>query len=132
VAFEHPLAGFQLVKGSIEPGESPEAAAVREMQEEAGVAVHAVRSLGTLEPVEGQRWSLTLCEALHPLADRWVHRTADDGGHEFRFFWQGLSAPLSAQWALPYQAVVAYLRAVSSNISFDTDTHRQCAGQLRR
>jgi len=30
LAFEHPSAGLQLVKGGIEPGENPRAAALRE------------------------------------------------------------------------------------------------------
>ena len=33
LAFEHPLAGLQLVKGSIEPNETAAAAAVRELYE---------------------------------------------------------------------------------------------------
>lgn len=34
LAFEHPSGGRQLVKGTIEPGEAPEEAAVRELFEE--------------------------------------------------------------------------------------------------
>ncbi|MFT3757807.1 NUDIX domain-containing protein [Thauera sp.] len=37
LAFQHPIAGFQIVKGSIEEGESPEEAAIRELAEESGV-----------------------------------------------------------------------------------------------
>lgn len=37
LAFEHPLAGLQLVKGSVEAGESTCATAVRELMEEAGI-----------------------------------------------------------------------------------------------
>lgn len=42
LAFEHPLAGFQLVKGSIEQDESPAAAAVRELLEESGLKASSV------------------------------------------------------------------------------------------
>ena len=35
--FRHPLAGVQLVKGSIEKGEAPGMAAVRELWEESGI-----------------------------------------------------------------------------------------------
>ncbi len=38
LAFEHPKAGVQLVKGGIEPGESVRAAALRELAEESGIA----------------------------------------------------------------------------------------------
>ena len=48
LAFEHPLAGLQLVKGSVEPGESTALAAVRELMEEAGCGAHDVRVLRTL------------------------------------------------------------------------------------
>jgi 8-oxo-dGTP pyrophosphatase MutT (NUDIX family) len=46
LAFEHPLAGFQLVKGTIEGGETPQQAAVRELREEAGFEARAVEDLG--------------------------------------------------------------------------------------
>jgi len=39
LAFRHPSAGCQLVKGTVEDGESLEAAAVREMLEEGGITV---------------------------------------------------------------------------------------------
>jgi 8-oxo-dGTP pyrophosphatase MutT (NUDIX family) len=45
MAFRHPLAGCQLVKGSIE-NEEPSAAAVRELYEEAGVRALADSDLG--------------------------------------------------------------------------------------
>ena len=35
--FRHPLAGVQLVKGTIESGETPAEAALRELSEEAGI-----------------------------------------------------------------------------------------------
>jgi 8-oxo-dGTP pyrophosphatase MutT (NUDIX family) len=38
LAFEHPRAGVQLVKGYIEPGETVRAAALRELAEESGIA----------------------------------------------------------------------------------------------
>ena len=48
LAFEHREAGRQLVKGRIEPGENARAAALRELQEEAGIADMAIASdLGT-------------------------------------------------------------------------------------
>ncbi len=122
VGFRAPRSCLQLVKGGIELGETPEFAAVREMKEEAGIRVHAVRLLGMVQAVQGQSWSLTLCSTEQQLPARWVHRTSDDGGHDFRFFWQPLEAQPSEAWALPYRTVLAYVRAASSNISFDTET----------
>uniref|UniRef100_UPI00124C1F65 NUDIX domain-containing protein n=1 Tax=Acinetobacter ursingii TaxID=108980 RepID=UPI00124C1F65 len=37
LAFRHPLAGIQLVKGSIEPNETYDYAAIRELFEESGL-----------------------------------------------------------------------------------------------
>lgn len=92
--FEHPLAGIQLVKGSIEPGEAPAAAAMRELFEEAGLsAVAVVRDLGLWHSgYAGQVWSLQLCHTSQVLPETWVHYCADDGGHAFRFFWHPLHA----------------------------------------
>lgn len=47
LAFEPPLAGLQLVKGTIEPGETSAAAALRELREESGLhASHVAVDLG--------------------------------------------------------------------------------------
>ena len=42
LVFRHPSAGIQLVKGTIESGEGPEAAALRELREESGIADAAI------------------------------------------------------------------------------------------
>ena len=63
LAFEHPKAGLQLVKGRIEPGENARAAALRELEEEAGIADTAIASdLGTWHSEhKGHIWSFQLC-----------------------------------------------------------------------
>ena len=63
LAFEHPEAGLQLVKGRIEPGENARAAALRELQEEAGIADMAIATdLGTWHSEhKGHIWSFQLC-----------------------------------------------------------------------
>lgn len=48
LVFRHPLAGSQIVKGTVEPDESLKAAVIREMVEESGVAVTVKRDLGSL------------------------------------------------------------------------------------
>lgn len=50
LAFEHPLAGLQLVKGSVEPGEPTDLAAIRELKEEAGIQSTVKRNLGSGVP----------------------------------------------------------------------------------
>lgn len=104
LAFEHPLSGFQIVKGTIEPGEPPADAAVRELREESGITGVATADLGLWESgYEQQVWSLHLCEPMQPLPDAWEHRTADDDGHVFRFFWHPLGEALSEQWHSLYR-----------------------------
>jgi len=91
--FRHPLAGSQLVKGSIEPGESAPDAAIRELFEEAGITCARVTAdLGIWEAIEGEQvWSFQRCEIMQPLPDRWSHHCSDDGGHTFELFWHRLA-----------------------------------------
>jgi 8-oxo-dGTP pyrophosphatase MutT (NUDIX family) len=112
LAFEHPLAGLQLVKGSIEPGEAPQAAALRELEEESGIAqAVAVRHLGLLPSrYEAQVWSFHEVSVGPVLPQTWLHHTADDGGQVFRFFWHPLSEPVSAQWHPVFAGALGFMR----------------------
>jgi 8-oxo-dGTP pyrophosphatase MutT (NUDIX family) len=94
LAFQHPLAGNQLVKGTIEPGEQPREAALRELKEESGLCASGVAvALGIWVPgYQGQVWSFHLCSVPGELPDRWVHHTEDGGGLAFNFFWHPLAA----------------------------------------
>jgi 8-oxo-dGTP pyrophosphatase MutT (NUDIX family) len=91
LAFRHPLAGLQLVKGTIEPGELPAHAALRELWEEAGIEARVMSQLGT-QTIEatGQLWHFYYCAANRVLPDQWQFYTQDDGGHWFEFFWHPL------------------------------------------
>jgi 8-oxo-dGTP diphosphatase len=56
---------WQFPAGEIEPGETPEQAAVRETQEETGLIVKAAELLGErVHPKTGRRMSYTACEVL--------------------------------------------------------------------
>nr|WP_222846742.1 NUDIX domain-containing protein [Chitinolyticbacter meiyuanensis] len=94
LVFRHPLAGVQLVKGTLEPGEAAEAAALRELAEEAGLtAVTPARPLGIWDSGwQGQVWSFQRVTVADALSAQWRHYTSDDGGHEFAFFWHPLAA----------------------------------------
>lgn len=95
--FRHPMAGTQLVKGTIESGEAPSEAALRELAEESGIDDAIVETdLGCWNAEHlDQIWSFQLCRALRDLPESWTHQTLDDHGHVFEFFW----APLDE---LPY------------------------------
>lgn len=111
LAFEHPLAGLQFVKGSIEPDESPAAAAARELLEESGVKASSVSpDLGIWVPGnQDQVWSFHVCHVSDKLPERWVHRAADDGGHDFRFFWHPLGEPVRDGWHWVVRGALAFI-----------------------
>ncbi|WP_035898078.1 NUDIX domain-containing protein [Labrenzia sp. DG1229] len=99
LAFVHPLAGKQFVKGTIEIGESPLEAAIRELREESGLQVSSpLTSLGVFAVGDSaQPWHFFKCMST-ALPDTWSHQTEDDFGHTFTFFWHPLSEPLNYDW----------------------------------
>lgn len=110
LAFQHPTAGLQLVKGTIEAGESPDKAAIRELAEEAGILGAEISSnLGLWESgYQGQIWSFHLCKVDQKIPDEWVHHTADDGGHDFKLFWHPLAKPTNSQWREVFQGAMNF------------------------
>ena len=90
--FRHPIAGVQLVKGTIEKGETPAQAALRELSEESGIAAASVVSdMGCWDAGHlDQIWSFQLCFTPAPLPRQWTHQTLDDHCHTFSFFWAPL------------------------------------------
>ncbi|TDF86187.1 NUDIX domain-containing protein [Pseudomonas sp. H9] len=111
--FRHPLAGVQLVKGSIEHGETPAQAALRELKEESGIATATVvDDLGCWDAgYLGQVWSFHLCQVSEPLPEHWVHQTLDDHGHTFEFFWAALDPLPDADCHPVFSRALAFLRA---------------------
>ncbi|UXT93285.1 NUDIX domain-containing protein [Agrobacterium pusense] len=99
LAFRHPSAGCQFVKGTIEEGELPRDAASRELFEESGlISPVDLVALGTVEiGRERITWHF-FTWASTGLPDCWEHATDDDGGHTFAFFWHPISVPLDEDW----------------------------------
>lgn len=118
LAFEHPLAGLQLVKGSVETGESCADAALRELYEESGIMASAVLAdLGIWKSGhQKQDWSFHLCEVPTELPETWVHHADDDGGHEFRFFWYPLQTSTSGEWHEVFRDALAWLAARADSL----------------
>lgn len=112
LAFEHPEAGLQLIKGTIEQGEDARAAALRELEEEAGISDVAIaRDLGTwYSGHNGHVWSLQLCTYSPYLPERWTHHCADDGGHDLRFFWHDVNAEAGNTWHPQFRRALAAIR----------------------
>jgi len=95
--FKHPLAGVQLVKGTVEPLDYDFlSAAKRELAEESGIElVNQTTYLGAWESgFQEQIWHFVLCEC-EALPEQWVFHTQDDGGHDFEFFWHKVTKDIS-------------------------------------
>lgn len=109
LAFQHPLAGKQFVKGTVKPGEPPSIAAARELKEESGLILAApliflgVHQIGV--PRQDwhfyQGWSSGLPET-------WHHQTEDDFGHVFSFFWHPIETPLDDAWHPVFHEAFGY------------------------
>lgn len=124
LAFCHPLAGYQIIKGTIEPGEDPAAAVLRELYEESGIANATIeRPLGLWNPgVLGQIWAFYLCATPEPLPDTWQHYTTDGGGHTFTFFWQPITAPLNEAWHPVFVGAINHIRKFLRSTKAHKDT----------
>jgi 8-oxo-dGTP pyrophosphatase MutT (NUDIX family) len=92
LVFDHrdvPQAGTQFPAGTVEDGEEPAAAVVREVLEECGVRTRVVRELGTTdaiaprgEPRRNYFFELTTDDA----RDKWEHVVAGGGGDDGMVF----------------------------------------------
>ncbi len=103
LAFEHPSAGKQLPKGTVEADETFEEAALRELEEESGLKLNRIGcKVGVLQryvgggpeedgPLELHEWHIFMLEAPGGLPESWHHRaegSAVEDGLVFRYFWQ--------------------------------------------
>lgn len=112
LAFEHPHAGFQLVKGTIETGETLGGAALRELAEESGITqAYSDGSLGIWKSDhEDQIWAFERVQVTLRLPDSWEYATLDGGGLVFRFFWQPLEGRLGRGWHPVYHRAIGFIR----------------------
>jgi 8-oxo-dGTP pyrophosphatase MutT (NUDIX family) len=111
--FRHPLAGIQLVKGTIQNNEGPQTAALRELYEESGILdADVIADLGVWDSAfNGDVWSFHLVRTNSMLPDQWEHRTKDDGGHTFIFFWHPLRSDLGDEAHPVYRKALDYVRS---------------------
>lgn len=100
--FTYEEVGIQVPAGSIQPDETPEAAALREAREETGLtSFKIVRKLGETEydispyRFEIQRRHVFQLELTEPAPERWMSQEDHDGEREpthFECFWIPLEA----------------------------------------
>jgi 8-oxo-dGTP pyrophosphatase MutT (NUDIX family) len=109
LAFHHPIAGRQLVKGTIEAPESIPHAAERELLEESGIIGTAIEYLGAAQMTQPeQEWHFVVCQA-GPLPETWTHRTADSGGLDFEFFWHPIDQAPDESWHPLFKQALAFI-----------------------
>jgi 8-oxo-dGTP pyrophosphatase MutT (NUDIX family) len=111
LALRHPLAGYQLVKGTIEPAESLPHACARELWEESGLQASAEQYLGRWEAgFAGQVWGFYLMRLACRPPDSWEHYTTNGGGHIFSYFWQPLASTPGEEWHPLFQQAFAFVK----------------------
>ena len=113
LAFLHPLAGRQFVKGTIEKGETPSDAAKRELFEESGLVCPEPMEPLDRAPIGPDqttwhfyRWHST------GLFDTWSHATKDDHGHTFTFFWHPIDLTLDESWHPTFHEAFSFFASV--------------------
>ena len=112
LAFRHPLAGVQLVKGTREPGEDIVAGALRELSEESGIISTSGSLLGSSADIDdGQFWYFVEADCAEQ-PDRWDFFTADDGGHLFAFFWWRLDDQPGDDWHYASVNALTFIRGL--------------------
>ncbi len=121
LVFEHTdeNAGVQVPKGTIDKGETPEQALLRELSEEAGI--DNVRNLTQLDTMihrdekEPEEWHLFAGIVDPTTPDIWDHRVTgagDDAGLRFRYYWLPLTPEpkLAGEQAVGLAKLHAFLK----------------------
>ncbi|HIQ35732.1 MULTISPECIES: NUDIX domain-containing protein [Acinetobacter] len=112
LVFKHPLAGIQLVKGTIERDEHHQNAAIRELFEESGlIAEPNPKFIGNFQiKFNQQNWYFYLCKVSADLAETWTHHCQDGGGLDFEFFWFSLNQKPNADWHETFLEALGFIR----------------------
>ena len=109
LAFRHPSAGKQLVKGTIDEGEAPADAAIRELREESGISIDSgLIELGEAK-IGATIWHF-FAATVDCALECWNHQTTDECGHVFEFFWHPISQDLDAEWHPQFHEALAVIR----------------------
>ena len=108
LVFDHPVAGTQIVKGTVEDGETLQEALVRELLEEPGLLCDGGSHVGTWDRTVGggpnedgalelARWHVFEVRAPVDAPDAWAHQASgseEEARHVFRFRWVDIDASL--------------------------------------
>jgi 8-oxo-dGTP pyrophosphatase MutT (NUDIX family) len=99
---DYPEAGTQVPAGTVEPGEPPEQAVLREVEEESGLRPGQLRLMGKLaeheDPTSGAHRHFYHLQAADGLPESWaytVRSQGEDDGMVFIYRWAGLDIELA-------------------------------------
>ena len=120
LAFSHPEAGNQIVKGTIEDGESAAQAAMRELKKASDVSPQGhPHDLGKSDGVvRGESWHFMVCRT-SPLAHEWNFETAGDNSQTLSFFWQSFDSFLEDGWEASIIRAIRYIELKLEAMSSD-------------
>ncbi|MDG2341298.1 MAG: NUDIX domain-containing protein [Paracoccaceae bacterium] len=129
LCFEHPIAGTQLPKGTVESGEEITAAVLRELHEESGLKLNQMPEMFAEMKVEPtsqmseQIWHFGLLNGDHEVRENWTHRpigSPEEIGLEFSFFWKSvedeLKNSLCPVFERAFSIACAHLRTGDINV----------------
>jgi 8-oxo-dGTP pyrophosphatase MutT (NUDIX family) len=118
LAFRHPKAGTQLIKGTLESGERPEVAVLRELAEESGIDQATVMAkIGEIDVLETeQHWHIYHCQPASDLPEEWSFFTTDGGGLLFHFFWHRLAEEADETWHPHFRRALEFIRSWQQSI----------------
>ena len=98
------------MKGGIKDNETSLHAALRELEEESGIKAQAPNlDIGQASIGSGD-WHFFAFE-IEGLPEQWDHKTHDDYGHVFSFFWHPLLADLDDEWHPQFHDALAVIRS---------------------
>lgn len=113
LVFRHPHGDIQIVKGTVEPNENLESAALRELSEESGIEnVVSIEFKGSWKTgYNDQIWHFYSCNVEQNLAENWTFFANDDGGLNFNFFWFNLNEKPNDEWHPIFQAALRFIKS---------------------
>jgi 8-oxo-dGTP pyrophosphatase MutT (NUDIX family) len=130
LVFQHPTAGVQLPKGTLEIGEDPWIAVLREMEEESGVSLVRMRAkIGEIPLIievgseeagrrERQVWHVYWLEPINALPEGWDHTPVGGSaevGLVFSYRWLDVRTARSVLHARYHQAMEALEHALGES-----------------
>ena len=118
LVFQHPVAGIQIVKGTLEMQEPILDAAIRELFEESGISrkIEHCTYIGHSQ-IASIPWHFIAINIQDlNFAEQWQYQTLDDYGHVFSFFWLPVPRLLALEQDQIHPKYLDAIRYIMNNI----------------